>query len=114
MCMIRKRQKTARCVFGFVSTGNLNERTARVYGDHCLLTSNHKILADVNRLFNYLGTTEDGAAFLKDCDTILPSPHIVRKKLFELIDDEIKQAMKSKPCGNIIKDELSVWRWYDQ
>ena len=27
-------------MYGFVSTGNLNEKTARVYADHCLLTSN--------------------------------------------------------------------------
>ena len=28
--------------YGFVSTGNLNESTARVYADHCLLTSNQR------------------------------------------------------------------------
>ena len=118
MCMIRKKTKDGQVVFGFVSTGNLNERTARVYGDHCLLTSNHKILADVNRLFNYLEQPKTGLHFLKNCDTILPSPHIVRKKLFELIDDEIKQAMKSKPCGILLKmnslsDDDMINKLYD-
>src|SRR6185436_735735 len=54
ICLIRKKVKDKQIAYGFVSTGNLNERTARVYGDHCLLTSNSRIMADVNKIFNYL------------------------------------------------------------
>ncbi|HEX7846440.1 MAG TPA: polyphosphate kinase 1, partial [Chitinophagaceae bacterium] len=43
MCWIKKRTKDSFVHYGFVSTGNLNERTAKVYGDHCLLTSNPRI-----------------------------------------------------------------------
>src|SRR5258705_2051813 len=46
ICVIRKKTKDNNSIlYGFVSTGNLNEKTAKVYGDHCLLTSNQKIMA---------------------------------------------------------------------
>lgn len=118
ICMIRKKIKDKQVVYGFVSTGNLNERTARVYADHCLLTSNSRIMADVNRLFNFLEQPKTGAHFLKNCDAILPGPHIARKKLMELIDDEIKQALKNKPSGLILKmnslsDEEMIQKLYE-
>src|SRR5258706_3046072 len=99
ICLIRKKVKDKQVAYGFVSTGNLNERTARVYGDHCLLTSNVRIMADVNKIFTYLEQPKTAVHFLKNCDTILPSPQIVRKELYKLIDDEIKRALKNKPAG---------------
>ena len=63
ICLIRKKVKDKNVMYGFVSTGNLNEKTARVYGDHCLLTSNQKIMADVNRIFNYLEQPKTGTQF---------------------------------------------------
>jgi polyphosphate kinase len=88
--------------YGFVATGNLNEQTAKVYADHCLLTSNQKIMADVNRIFNFLEqpTKEH---FLKSCKMIVPSPIILRKQLHKLINTEIKNAEKKKRAYIIAK-----------
>ncbi|MBD0278947.1 MAG: polyphosphate kinase 1, partial [Flavisolibacter sp.] len=72
ICLIRKRMSDRIIHYGFVSTGNLNESTAKVYADHCLLTSNRNIMSDVNRMFNYLEHYKTGIHFLKDCTTILP------------------------------------------
>ena len=81
ICVIRKKTKDNNFIlYGFVSTGNLNEKTARVYGDHCLLTSNQKIMADVNRIFNYLEQPKTGMHFLKDCKIIIPSPVCCEKR----------------------------------
>ena len=52
LCLIKKRVNNHTIHYGFVSTGNLNEKTSLVYGDHCLLTSDRNIMADVNRMFN--------------------------------------------------------------
>ena len=38
----------------YLGTGNFNEKTARIYGDHGLLTSNPEILKDVKQLYRYL------------------------------------------------------------
>ncbi|MBL7739809.1 MAG: polyphosphate kinase 1 [Chitinophagaceae bacterium] len=118
VCVIRKKIKDKHVNYGFVSTGNLNERTAKVYADHCLLTSNPAIMADINRIFNFLEDPKNGSHHLKNCQAIIPSPHIVRKEIFRLIDHERKQALKNKPSGIILKmnslsDEEMVQKLYE-
>src|SRR5688572_30822623 len=103
ICMIRKKVKDKNVLYGFVSTGNLNEKTARVYADHCLLTSNAKIMTDVSRIFNYLEHYKSDNHSLKNCTTIIPSPQVTRKEIYKLIDDEIRHARKSKSSGIILK-----------
>ena len=103
ICLVKKRLEEKTIQYGFVSTGNLNEKTARVYADHCLLTSDKHIMADVNRIFNYLEQPRLGTQYLKDCSMIIPSPGIVRKKIFTLIDNEIKNAKNGKPAAMILK-----------
>lgn len=103
LCIIKKKLNDRSTHYGFVSTGNLNEKTAMVYADHCLLTSNQKIMADVNRIFNYLEQPKSGEHFLKACKTIIPSPLILRKQLHKLINTEIKNAHKKKPASIILK-----------
>ncbi len=103
LCVIRKRVQDRIVQYGFVSTGNLNESTAKVYADHCLLTSNKSIMADVNRIFNYLEHYKTGTHFLKACSTLIPSPGFVRKELIKLIKQEIKNVSRKKPARIIIK-----------
>ncbi|MCG2616634.1 polyphosphate kinase 1 [Terrimonas sp. NA20] len=104
LCMIRKRVKDKNVIYGFVSTGNMNEKTSRVYGDHCLLTSNPRVMTDVSRIFNYLEHYRTGETHsLKNCQTIIPSPQIVRHELHKLIEEEIKSARKKKKAGITLK-----------
>ncbi|MBX2921304.1 MAG: polyphosphate kinase 1 [Chitinophagaceae bacterium] len=103
ICVIKKRQGTKAIEYGFVSTGNLNEKTATIYGDHCLLTSNRNIMLDINRVFNYLLQPKTGAPFLKACQTLLVSPVYMRRKLIALVNQEIKNARNKKPAGIVLK-----------
>ena len=103
ICLIKKKIEDKTVQYGFVSTGNLNEKTSRIYADHCLLTSDKNIMADINRIFNYLEQPRLGTQYLKDCTMIVPSPEIIRKKLFNHIDTEIKNAKAGKPASMILK-----------
>ena len=103
ICVIKKKVNKRFVHYGFVSTGNVNEKTAKIYGDHCLLTSNSKIMADVNRIFNYLENPKSGLHSLSRCKTIIPSPHYVRMALIKMIDDEIARAKKKKHAEIILK-----------
>jgi polyphosphate kinase len=103
ICLIRKRSNDRIIHYGFVSTGNLNESTAKVYADHCLLTSNKSIMSDVNRIFNYLEHYKTGMHFLKACNTILPSPVFAKREVLKFIVEEIKTAKKGKPASIIAK-----------
>jgi len=118
ICLIRKKVRDKYVMYGFVSTGNMNERTARVYADHCLLTSNAKIMADINIVFNYLEQMRPGNNSLKNCKIIIPCPHIIRKKIYKLIDQEIEQAKKNNPSGitlkmNSLSDEGMIEKLYE-
>lgn len=103
ICLVKKRVQDKTLQYGFVSTGNFNERTAKVYGDHCLLTSDKHIMSDVNRMFNYLEQPKLGIQYLKDCSIIIPSPGIVRKRVLNLIDKEIYNARNKKPASILLK-----------
>lgn len=103
ICVIKKRVQKKYVHYGFVSTGNVNEKTAKIYGDHCLMTTNANIMADVNRIFNYLENPKSGLQNLAKCKTIIPSPHYVRIALLQMIDEEIAQAKKGKHAEIILK-----------
>ncbi len=103
LCIINKKKGTRSVQYGFVSTGNLNEKTSRVYGDHCLLTSNRSIMIDINRIFRYLENWKLGMQGLKMCKTLLICPVNMRAQLLALIDHEIKNAKAGKPAGIIVK-----------
>jgi polyphosphate kinase len=103
LCLIRKRVSDRIINYGFVSTGNLNESTAKVYADHALLTSNKEIMADANRIFNYIEHYKTGTHFLKACTAILPSPSFARAEILKLINNEIKNAARKKKASIIAK-----------
>ena len=103
ICVIRKKVNDRTTQYGFVSTGNLNEKTAKVYVDHCLLTSNQKIMADANRIFNYFEQPKNGEHWLRQCRTIVPSPLVLRKVLHKLIHQEIRNAKRKKPAHITLK-----------
>ena len=103
VCVIRKREKNKTVQYGFVSTGNLHEKTARVYGDHCLLTSNRNIMADINKIFQFLEHPEKGYGPLLSCKTLVVSPISMRSTIVHLINQEIKNAKAGKPAAITIK-----------
>ncbi len=103
VCIIRKKVENRVIQYGFVSTGNLNEQTAKIYGDHCLLTSNKDIMADINRIMNYLENSKAGNEPLKLCRTLMVCPTNMRQELDLLINREIKNAKQKKEASIILK-----------
>jgi polyphosphate kinase len=118
ICLIVKRVNNRSIPYGFVSTGNLNEKTATVYGDHCLLTADRAIMSDVNRIFNYLEKWKDGQQPLKNCLTLIPCPTGLRKELVQLINREIRNAKANKRAEiclkiNSLSDDLLIEKLYE-
>lgn len=117
LCLIKKRVNKRSVYYGFVSTGNLNERTSLVYGDHCLLTSDRHIMADLNRIFAYLENPKN-IQRLKSCSKLFVSPLNMRKQFELLINKEIKHAKENKPASIILKlnslsDEELIIKLYE-
>jgi polyphosphate kinase len=118
LCLIKKRVNNRTIHYGFVSTGNLNERTAQIYGDHCLLTADRNIMADVNRIFTYLEQPKNRIDLLKACNTLLVSPVGMRKQLVQLIQKETNAARQKKKASitlklNSLSDELLIDKLYE-
>ncbi|MDI9319633.1 MAG: polyphosphate kinase 1 [Phycisphaerales bacterium] len=103
LCVIKRREGNHTKQYGFVSTGNLNESTAAFYGDHCLLTSNRNILADVNRVFAALEKPKPDLSELALCKTLPVAPTNMRKFYVTLIDKEIEFVKKKKKASIVVK-----------
>lgn len=118
LCVIKKRVKNKILQYGFVSTGNLNESTAKVYADHCLMTANRNVMADINRIFFYLEHWENGSQPLDNCKTLLVSPTGMRKQIEQFIHREIRNAKQGKKASIIVKsnslsDKTLILKLYD-
>ena len=104
LCVIKKRVQNKTIQFGFVSTGNFNEKTAKIYSDHLLMTSDRKIMADINKVFNLLKKPKlNPEIALKSCQELLVCPTFMRKKFLEKIDFEINEAKNGRKAEIIVK-----------
>lgn len=117
ICVIKRRDGKRIQEYGFVSTGNLNEKTSNVYLDFCLLTANRAVMADVNRIFRYLESPKNDAP-LRACKTLLIAPINIRQQLMHMIDKEIKQAKAKKKAAimlklNSLSDEKLIYKLYE-
>ena len=117
ICVIKKRTNKHVKEYGFVSTGNLNEKTSNVYVDFCLLTANRAIMADINRVFRFLENPKSITP-LTACKTLLTAPLTIRKQMIAMTDREIKLA-KTKKKGlitlklNSMSDEKLIVKLYE-
>jgi polyphosphate kinase len=79
----REEGRTRRYVH--LSTGNYNEKTARVYTDLGYFTSNDDFARDVSDVFNVITGYSQPARWKR----VISSPYDLREYFFELIDQEI-------------------------
>lgn len=104
LCIIKKRVQGKTIQYGFVSTGNINEKTAKLYGDHCIVTSNRSIMADINKIFNALRRPkQDLNQTLKMGRGLLVCPNDMRKTLLHHFDTEIREANAGRKGHVIVK-----------
>jgi len=119
LCIIKKRAQNKTIQYGFVSTGNFNEKTARIYGDHLVMTSDRGVMADINKVFNVLKKPkEDYLSVLKTCKNLLVCPQFMREKIVHHIDKEIEEAKAGRKAEMIIKansvsDRALIEKLYD-
>jgi polyphosphate kinase len=118
LCLIKKKVKNRFIHYGFVSTGNINEKTARLYSDHTLLTADKNIMADVHRIFHYLEQPKTRMHVLEQCKTLFVSPVSMRSSILSLINKEIKNAKDKKHASIIVKlnsisDDVLIDKLYE-
>lgn len=93
MCVIEREEGKKFKRYGFISTGNFNESTAKIYTDNTLFTANQSILKDIDRVFEFFETNYQIFKYKH----IITSPHYTQKALFNLIETEIYNVKSGKP-----------------
>ena len=92
ICVIERLEGKKLKRYGFISTGNFNESTARIYTDYTLFTSHQKILKDVLKVFNFLSVNYK----IKKYKHLIVSPHYTFSALIRLIEQEIAHKEQGK------------------
>ncbi|WP_179344783.1 polyphosphate kinase 1 [Winogradskyella ursingii] len=111
MCVIEREEDDRIVRYGFISTGNFNESTAKIYTDFTLLTANQKVLKDVNKVFNFLEVNYKVNRYKH----LITSPHYTKSKLFALIDKEIENAQNNKVAYIKLKlNSISSYKMIDK
>lgn len=111
MCLIEREEQNKIVRYGFISTGNFNESTAKIYTDYTLFTANQKILKDLNKLFNFFSVNYKVHRYKH----IITSPHYTKNAFFKLIDNEIKNKQAGKPAYIRLKmNSISSYKMVDK
>ncbi|MBU6347050.1 MAG: RNA degradosome polyphosphate kinase [Actinomycetales bacterium] len=109
LCMVVRSDAGKLRRYVHIGTGNYNPKTARVYEDFGLLTTNPEIGEDVAALFNHLS----GYAAQGDYHRLLVAPGGLREGLIERIDREAEFARSGQSASirikcNAIVDEAVI------
>lgn len=92
VCVIERIEEDKIRRYGFISTGNFNEQTAKIYTDVTLFTSHQQILKDITKIFDFF----DINYRLYRYKHLIVSPHYTRSRFNKLIDREITHALEGK------------------
>lgn len=114
ICLVARREKRGLVYYANLATGNFNEKTAKLYGDHSLFTVNPLITKDLKRLFRGL----EKQTFHRGYKAIIASPLETRQRLYQLIKNEIDVAKSGKKGYMVLKmnslsDEEIIEKLYE-
>lgn len=99
ICVIEREEQGKLHKYGFISTGNFNESTSRIYTDYTLFTGNQELLKEVNKVFDFFEINYKVSRYKH----LLVSPHYTRTALIKLISTEIENAERGRPAGIKLK-----------
>lgn len=99
LCLIERVARGHLKRYAYLGTGNFNERTARLYTDTCLITTDPALCAEVNEVFRHLTDRRHPPRTRH----LLVAPLSLRDSLERLIDAEIRNAAMGLPAGITLK-----------
>ena len=111
ICLIDRIEDGKLKRYGFISTGNFNESTAKIYTDLTLFTSHQQILKDVAKIFDFF----DVNYRIHRYKHLIVSPHYTRSRFYKLIDKEINNAIMGRPAYiNLKMNSISDYPMIDK
>jgi polyphosphate kinase len=118
VALIRYKKKNSPRFVGLLSTGNFNERTARIYTDHILLTARQTMLQELESLFAFLEKKKSADHMRNTFEMLLVAPFNLLQRFVALIDREIGHAKAGMPAKitiklNNLEEEKLIKKLYD-
>ncbi|MCK8142926.1 polyphosphate kinase 1 [Flavobacterium sp. I-SCBP12n] len=111
ICVIERTENDKVKRYGFVSTGNFNESTAKIYTDVTLFTSHQQILKDIVKIFDFFDVNYRVHRYKH----LIVSPHYTRTRFIKLIDREITHALAGRKTQIKLKmNSLSDYEMIDK
>ena len=100
--------------YAYLSTGNFNEKTARLYTDYGFFTSNPDITDEVEKVFQCLEGNDTGCEFKH----LLVAHYGMRQGFQAMVENEIAFAQKGEPAAitiklNSLEDERMIKKLYE-
>ncbi|RYC51574.1 polyphosphate kinase 1 [Flagellimonas olearia] len=111
ICMIEREEAEGIKRYGFISTGNFNESTAKIYTDYTLFTAHQGILKDMSKVFGFFETNYK----INKYRHLIVSPHYTKSTFIKLIDREIANAKAGREAYIKIKmNSLTSYKMVDK
>ncbi len=92
LTLIKRNEGNKTVSYATVGTGNFHEGTAELYSDFMLLTTDVRITSEVEKVFRFIMNPYKNYKF----SHLLVSPIHLRRRLYTMIDNEIKNAQAGK------------------
>jgi polyphosphate kinase len=97
--LILREEKDGIKKYGYFATGNFNEKTAKLYTDLGLFTSDPRLVDELAKVFDYL----EGNSGKPEFEHLLVGKFNMRHQFYRLIDRETANAKKGKDAFIIAK-----------
>ncbi len=114
IALITREENNALKNYAYLSTGNFNEKTARLYTDYGFFTADPDIAGEVKSVFECLEGKETGCEFKH----LLVAHYGMRQGFQALVENEIALAQKGEPAAitiklNSLEDERMIKKLYE-
>jgi polyphosphate kinase len=111
ICVVEREEEGQIRRYGFISTGNFNEKTARIYTDYTLFTAHDEILRELVKVFDFFETSYK----INKYRHLIVSPHYTKNAFIRLIDNEIAHAHAGRKASIKLKmNSLTSYKMVDK
>lgn len=96
---VERNEQSGIKAYGYIGTGNFNEKTSKIYTDFGLMTANKKITNEISRVFQVL----ERKIIIPKTKMLMISPFTTRSKFAALIENEIANISSGNEAYIILK-----------
>lgn len=99
LLLISRQEEDETINYAYIGTGNFNEKTAKLYSDHALLTTDQRLANEAAQVFDLL----ERKIIVPRAKHLLVSPFTTRDRFEEMIEAEIANAKAGMEAYMILK-----------